>query len=53
MPQRRLGVSLDAVRALGNVRYRDGDDLLNLGRQRALRENLLAEGMKGRLSIRR
>jgi hypothetical protein len=44
--QRRLGVPLDAVRALGDVRDRDGDDLLGLRGKRPLGEDSLAEGIE-------
>jgi hypothetical protein len=41
--QCQLGVAADAVRALRDVRRRDGDQLLGLGRQRAVGEGTLAE----------
>jgi hypothetical protein len=44
--QRRLGVPLDAVRALRDVRDCDGDDLLGLRGQRSLGEDSLAEGIE-------
>ena len=46
-----LGVPLDAVWALGNVRDRDrdGDDLLDLCWQSAVGEDRVAEGIKSRL----
>jgi hypothetical protein len=44
--QRRLGVPLDAVRALRDVRDCDGDDLLGLRGQRPVGEDSLAEGIE-------
>ena len=41
----------DAIRALGNVGDRHGNELLCLGRQRALGENLVTEGVEGRLDV--
>lgn len=46
--KRRSGVSFDAVRTLGDdVGDGNSDDLLDLGRKRALGEDRLTEGLKG------
>ena len=50
--QRELGVAADAIRTLRHVRDRYRDQLLGLRRQRAVRENLLAERAKRRQRVR-
>ena len=47
LAQRRLGMALDAVRALGDVGDGNGDQLLGLRVQRAVGEDLLAELLEG------
>src|SRR5215208_2627637 len=47
LAQRSLGVTLDAVWALRHMRDRYCNELLGLGRQRAIREHLLAERLEG------
>src|SRR5690606_26920612 len=46
-----LGVALDAIGALRHMRDRDGDQLLGLGRQRAVLEHGLAELAEGGLRV--
>lgn len=52
MSQRGLGMALDAIRALGDMRDRDRDDLLHLCRQGAVCEDFLAERLESCLGIR-
>ena len=51
MPQRRLGVPLDAVRALSDVGDGDRNDLLEFYGQGSVREHLLAELLEGGLDL--
>src|SRR5688572_24693458 len=53
VPQRRLGVAANTVRTLRDVRRCDGDQLLDLGRQRAVGEDALAEGGESIMDVRR
>jgi hypothetical protein len=46
VPQCRLGMPLDAVRALGDVRDCDSDDVLDLRGQDPIGEDSLAEGIE-------
>jgi hypothetical protein len=50
--QRGFSVAADAVRALRYVRYRDGDDLLDLGGKRSIGEDLAAERLECLLGLR-
>ena len=53
MDQRCLCVTANTVRTLRDVRRRDSDELLHLGRQCAFGEDTLAEGGEGIMDARR
>ena len=50
--ERGLRVPLDAIRALRDVRDRNGEDLLHFGRKRTLGENRLPKCLERRLLVR-
>src|SRR4030095_1763714 len=51
LPDGRLGVALNAIRALGHVCDGNGDQLLALAWQRAVLKDRLAELLKGRVDL--
>jgi hypothetical protein len=51
VPQRGLGVSVNAIGASRDMGHGDGDELLRLGGQGALGENLVTERSERRLDL--